>query len=41
MKRPYKAMDVAKYIITKCARNDHPISNLQLQQNLYILKKVY
>lgn len=41
MKRPYKAMDVAKYIITKCARNEHPISNLQLQKILYILQKEY
>ena len=34
-------MDVAKYIITKCARNEHPISNLQLQKILYILQKEY
>lgn len=41
MKRPYKAMDVAKYIITKCTRDEHPISNLQLQKILYILQKEY
>ena len=34
-------MDVAKYIITKCTRDEHPISNLQLQKILYILQKEY
>lgn len=29
------AVDLAKYIVNKCARNGHPISNLKLQKVLY------
>lgn len=41
MKRPYKAINIAKYIITKCTRDGYSISNLQLQKILYILQKEY
>ena len=31
----YRAMDVAKYIVTYCTRKGKPISNLKLQKMLY------
>ena len=37
----YKALEVAKYIITKCTKEDHPISNLQLQKILYYVQKEF
>lgn len=35
----YPALYLAKYIIDKCAKDDYPISNLQLQKILYNLQK--
>ncbi len=33
-----KALDVAKYIIDKCTKEQHSISNLQLQKILYYIQ---
>ena len=38
MSKIYNAIDVAKYMIDKCTREDRPISNLQLQTILYFLQ---
>ena len=35
----YQAKDIATYIIDYCIRRDTPITNLQLQQTLYILQQ--
>ena len=35
------ALDVAKYIISKCNQEQEPISNLQLQKILYIIQKTF
>ena len=35
----YDAVELAKYIITKCVDDSHPISNLQLQKILYYIQK--
>lgn len=35
------AMDLSKYIITKCTREGEPISNLQLQKILYYIQKSF
>ena len=35
----YSALYLAKYIIDKCAKDEYPISNLQLQKILYQLQK--
>lgn len=37
----YRAIDIAKYVVTKCVRDSHPISNLRLQEILYYLQKKY
>lgn len=37
----YSAVELSKYIITKCARDNKPISNLQLQKILYFIQKEY
>ena len=37
----YQALDIAKYVITKCTTDHCPISNLQLQKILYNLQKDY
>lgn len=34
----YVALDLSKYIISKCVRDGHPISNLQLQKILYYIQ---
>ena len=34
----YNALDVAKYIITYCKKNQKPISNLKLQKLLYFVQ---
>ena len=34
----YDAVDLAEYIITKCVKEDIPISNLQLQKILYFIQ---
>lgn len=35
------ALDIAKYVISKCAKEGEPVSNLQLQGILYIIQKVF
>ncbi|MGN0382542.1 MAG: Panacea domain-containing protein [Suilimivivens sp.] len=37
----YSAVELSKYIVTKCIRDGHPISNLQLQKILYYVQKAY
>ena len=37
----YSAMEIAKYVVTKCTDDGHPISNLQLQKILYYIQKEY
>lgn len=37
----YTALDVAKYIVTKCTNDHHSISNLQLQKIMYYIQKDY
>lgn len=34
----YAALDLSKYIISKCVEDGHPISNLQLQKILYYIQ---
>lgn len=36
-----KAIDEAKYIINKCTKDEHPISNLQLQKILYYIQVAF
>jgi len=35
----YDAVELSKYIVTKCVNEDCPISNLQLQKILYYIQK--
>lgn len=37
----YTALDLAKYVVTKCTKEDAPISNLQLQKILYYIQKTF
>lgn len=37
----YQAVDLSKYIVTKCVSDNWPISNLQLQKILYFIQKAY
>ncbi len=37
----YNALDVAKYIITYCKKNQKPISNLKLQKLLYFVQSQF
>ena len=37
----YSAMEIAKYVVNKCANDKRPISNLQLQKILYYIQKEY
>ena len=37
----HTAMEIAKYIIDKCAQENHPISNMQLQKLLYCIQKSF
>lgn len=37
----YTAIDLSKYIVTKCAMDGHPLSNLQLQKILYYVQRAY
>ena len=37
----YTALEIAKYTIKKCTRDNHPISNLQLQKILYYIQKSF
>lgn len=38
---PYDVLDLAKYIIMKCAKDGCPISNLHLQKILYYIQKLF
>lgn len=37
----YSALDIAKYMVEKCADSGSPISNLQLQKILFYIQKEY
>ena len=37
----YSAVDLAKYIINKCVKDEVPISNIQLQMILYCIQKEF
>ena len=37
----YTAIDLSKYIVSKCIRERQPVSNLQLQKILYYIQKDY
>lgn len=37
----YTAIDLSKYIVLKCKRDSHPISNLQLQKILFYIQKEF
>ena len=37
----HTAMEIARYTIDKCTREDHPISNMQLQKILYCIQKSF
>ncbi len=35
------AVELSKYIVSKCVQDDYPISNLQLQKILYYIQKYF
>lgn len=37
----YSALNIAKYIIDKCTRENRPVSNLQLQKILYYIQREF
>lgn len=37
----YKALDLANYIVAKCAKDGYPITHLQLQKILYFLQAYF
>lgn len=37
----YTAIDLSRYIVSKCIKDNSPISNLQLQKILYYIQKDY
>lgn len=37
----YNALDVAKYVVSKCTNDRQPINNLQLQKILYCIQKKF
>lgn len=37
----YKALDIAKYIVTKCSEDDMPVNNLKLQYLLFFAQRKY
>ena len=37
----FSALDISKYVVTKCVNDGHPITNLQLQKILYYIQKYY
>ena len=37
----HKALDIAKYIVTKCSKDDMPVNNLRLQFLLYFAQRKY
>ncbi len=38
---PYRARQIARYVIDRCYKDQKPISNLQLQKMLYFLQIVF
>lgn len=41
MEKVYDAIDIARYIIDKCAKEGKSVSNLQIQKIMYFLQKEY
>lgn len=41
MQAKYSVIDLSKYIVTKCTKEGHPITNLQLQKILYHIQKAF
>ncbi|WP_313960883.1 type II toxin-antitoxin system antitoxin SocA domain-containing protein [uncultured Parvimonas sp.] len=41
MKKSYCALEISKYIIDKCEKDNYPISNLQLQKILYFVQRKF
>lgn len=41
MEKGYTALNIAKYMVKKCANDNQPISNLQLQKILFYIQKEY
>lgn len=37
----YPVLELAKYIVAKCIKDNHPISNLQLQKILYYIQREF
>ena len=37
----YSALDLSRYIVSKCISDGHPITNLQLQKILYFIQRDY
>ena len=37
----HSAMEIAKYIITKCSEDNSPLSNLQLQKIMYYVQREF
>lgn len=37
----YTAVDLSKYLVTKCIQDENPITNLQLQKILYHIQKAF
>ena len=37
----YSALDLSKYIVSKCVRENCPVSNLQLQKILYYTTELH
>ena len=37
----YSAIEIAKYVVSKCVQDEKPISNLQLQKILYYIQRDY
>lgn len=37
----YPVLELAKYIVVKCIKDKHPISNLQLQKILYYIQREF
>lgn len=40
-KKQYSAIDIAKYVVSKCSKDAVPISNLQLQKILFAIQRQY
>jgi len=38
---PCTAMSLSHYIVDKCTRDGHPVSNLQLQKIMYFLQSIF